>query len=244
MIPLCQQLDPLPGHFSQCRQDEFVDDVYCGSRGGVFVEIGAGDGLTFSNTAFLERERGWTGLLIEANPAHLEALRANRPNSVCIGCAAGPENGEVGFSQVKGPGNLLSAPSAVFDVDRAKHFFKPEDNDEVLLTTVPQRRAADLFAAHSIIEIDYLSIDVEGYELDVLRGIDWDKIKVGIITVENLRADQELKKFFYKQGFIPCSQLAWDDAYIHYKLADKITDRPIRFTDRGSMVGIHFSKFK
>jgi hypothetical protein len=67
------------GYKSQSGQDKWVSETLLrGLRGGVFVDIGANDGMTFSNTLWLERQMGWTGLAIEPNPEAFAKLSVNR----------------------------------------------------------------------------------------------------------------------------------------------------------------------
>ena len=73
---------------SQLGQDILVDEYFGGKRGGVFVDIGAYDGVTFSNTLMLERERGWTGVCIEPLPDVFAELRQNR-GCVCVQACIG-----------------------------------------------------------------------------------------------------------------------------------------------------------
>lgn len=58
-------------YFSQDRQDQYVDQYFGKTNNGIFLEVGAADGVTLSNTLFLERERNWTGLLIEPDTSFL-----------------------------------------------------------------------------------------------------------------------------------------------------------------------------
>ena len=76
-----RMLDPDDPHVSQAGQDRVLDRVLGGKTGGVFVDIGAYDGRTGSNTLFFERERGWTGLLVEPVPdMAIPLARRSRPS--------------------------------------------------------------------------------------------------------------------------------------------------------------------
>lgn len=71
--------DTKPQYFSQVGQDKAIDELLGEKEGGFFIEVGAYDGLTMSNSLFFEKTRGWTGLLIEANPrAYRELLAQDR----------------------------------------------------------------------------------------------------------------------------------------------------------------------
>ena len=72
-------------YYSQIGQDKYyIEEIAKHRRGGVFLDIGANDGLFGSNTATLELDYGWTGLCIEANPKLIQPLTNNRPNSTIV----------------------------------------------------------------------------------------------------------------------------------------------------------------
>jgi hypothetical protein len=86
---------------SQLGQDKIVDEYLHQKRNGVFVDIGAYDGVTFSNTLMLERERGWTGICIEPLPDIFAELRKNR-GCVCVqACMGNRDEHEVEFLAVQ-----------------------------------------------------------------------------------------------------------------------------------------------
>src|SRR5687767_14863567 len=94
--------------FSQFNQDRFLEtEVFKGKRGGVFVDIGANDGITLSNTYFFEKYRDWTGICIEPIPAVFEKLRANR-KAICVNGCIAPSNGTAEFLWVSGAAEMLS----------------------------------------------------------------------------------------------------------------------------------------
>ena len=79
--------------YSQYGQDRFVAEaIYRGKRGGYFVEAGAGAGIWISNTLLLERQYGWTGILIESTSA-FAALQRNRPDCICDNSGLASEEG-------------------------------------------------------------------------------------------------------------------------------------------------------
>ncbi|MGI8984553.1 MAG: FkbM family methyltransferase, partial [Acidimicrobiales bacterium] len=99
---------PVEGYHSQYGQDQFLDnEVFRGQRGGVFVDVGANDGVSFSNTLLLERERGWRGLCIEPHPRAFEQLVRNRTCD-CFNGTMGAEKGVGRFLQLEGYCEMLS----------------------------------------------------------------------------------------------------------------------------------------
>ena len=131
---------------SQFGQDEFLDThVFEGKRGGVFLEVGAHDGLEISNTLFFERERGWTGLCVEADPLPYEKLKVNRPAVRSYNFAAGENEGTMPFIQVHGTERMHSGPAStarLYDLD--KHLKKMNGSRRTI--DVPVKRLTICFA--------------------------------------------------------------------------------------------------
>lgn len=156
-------------------------------RGGFFVEAGASDGLAYSNTLYLERFRGWRGLLIEPIPKLAALCRKNRPRCLVENCALVPS----GFPDKEVTMNYCDLMSIV------KGAMQSEEADREHLRrgcavqkiesyelTVPARTLSDILAEHRIGQVDFLSLDVEGYELQALAGLDLPRNHPRYLLVE------------------------------------------------------------
>lgn len=156
-------------------QDKWVIEKLNGNRHGFFVEIGAHDGIRHSNTLTLEESFDWTGVLIEANPERFKELEVNRPNCKNVRAVVAPYHShqEPFISAQRGYGgsdqfNGLTRHMSKHWLD-AHEFHKSEINYvhtetlySVLVRSVPWDKA-----------IDYMSIDVEGAEFDILNSFFW-----------------------------------------------------------------------
>ena len=157
-----QKKDP-----SQAGQSKFVDKLLSGRRDGFFVECGATDGEGLSNSLFFEVERNWTGLLIEANPAyHRTLLDKNRRAYVLQAC----------LSTERRPATVQMQPAGSLGgiVDK----LHPTHRDFIgarMRPTVPVQcfPLNAIMAALGVSRVDYLSLDVEGPEVEILRMVDW-----------------------------------------------------------------------
>lgn len=204
------------GFTSQYGQDQFVADRLGGMSAGVFIEVGAHDGVTYSNTCALERRLGWTGIAIEPSPLACTLLRRNRDCIVvngCIGAAAGTAR----FLEIEGCAAMLSGvvdhydPRHLARIDReiaAGGGLRRE-------VEVPCFTLAGLAAEHGMARIDYLSIDTEGSELEILRSIDFTRLDVNLISVENNYGDPRIRSVLAKAGFRLIARLACDEMYQH-----------------------------
>jgi FkbM family methyltransferase len=147
-------------------------------RNGFFIEAGGNDGLSQSNTAYFERYLGWRGILIEPIPVLAQRCRVNRPNAIVEQCALVPmdysaERIEMQYcnlmSIVRGARGCDAADAA--HVDCGRQYLAP--NEYVYTINVPAKTLAQVLEQHKVSKIDLLSLDVEGFEEQVLRGLDF-----------------------------------------------------------------------
>lgn len=194
----------MPYH-SQSGQDKYLDtEVFKGLRRGVFVEVGAWDGLDLSNTAFFEEERGWTGLAIEPLPERYAALTANR-KCTTLKCAISDTEGEAEFLALSGPTGMLSGLTATYDPRHVKRIDDEVADLGASKTTlrVSTRRLDALFREHALARVHYLSLDVEGAEAACLHSIDFNAVYIDVIGFENNYEDTTLQNiaFLKERGY-------------------------------------------
>eukprot|EP01001_Neometanema_parovale_P007863 NODE_4150_length_1108_cov_194.624365_g3751_i1.p1 GENE.NODE_4150_length_1108_cov_194.624365_g3751_i1~~NODE_4150_length_1108_cov_194.624365_g3751_i1.p1 ORF type:complete len:322 (+),score=42.76 NODE_4150_length_1108_cov_194.624365_g3751_i1:77-1042(+) len=148
------------------------------SRGGFFVEAGALDGLRWSNTLFFEITLGWKGLLIEGNPRLFPTLRSNRPNAVCVNAPLCQDFRKVHYSF---GGSDDTAGIVEFMSPEFKGFWHRRGTEEVAMTC---RSLDAVLKQNAVTHIDFLSLDVEGSELEVLQTVDFQRVTVDIMVIE------------------------------------------------------------
>jgi len=187
---------------SQYQQDVWLDaNVFRGKRNGVFVDVGAYDGLDISNTHYFNTISKWTGICIEPNPITFQKLKQNR-SCILENCAIGDTEGELDFISIYGGG----ASGSGFDDPTGKVIETAiaetkKDGGTWEKIKVPTFRLDTILDKHNLKFVDYCSIDVEGFEINVVRSIDWNKYYIQYLTVEkNISIDQvteHLKDFGY-----------------------------------------------
>jgi len=162
-------------------------EPYLTERGGFFVEAGANDGYTQSNTYYLERFKKWTGVLVEPLPAVYERCRRERPRSKVFCCALVP-HGQEGRTVPMLASNLTSlvrgaqkSPEA--DEEHSRIGAEVQET-EVSQIEVPTRTLTSILDEVGADRIDFLSLDVEGYELQALGGLDLERYRPRYILVE------------------------------------------------------------
>lgn len=201
----------------QLRQDELAYNLlFRGGGAGVYLEVGASDGVTFSNTLFFDLEMGWRGMCVEANPDDFEHLARNRPNATCVFGAAADRNGVVGFRVNTGYARQLSG---IEDAYHPHHRLVMDEMTRVhggdsRLVDVPCFRLQDLLDDQGVTVVDWMSLDVEGGELAALRGLDLDKTHVRLMTVEdNYGLEPELDALLVPKGYAKLGRVGHNVVY-------------------------------
>jgi FkbM family methyltransferase len=196
---------------SQLGQDLWVLEQTGYKRGGFFVEFGATDGVLLSNTYLLEKEFGWKGICAEPNPRFYTHLKANRTCTVTDECIAGTTGREVEFILADDFGGLAEYASSDMHADKRAAFRKA--GKTIRLRTIC---LDDLLENHGAPrEIDYLSIDTEGSEFEILSTFPFGKWRIELITVEhNFTAQRKnIRDLLSRHGY-RCLERDWDDWYV------------------------------
>ena len=202
--------------YSQYGQDIFlVERVFRGMTGGFFIDIGAGDGITLSNTYYFERSLGWTGICFEPNPTVFESLQQNR-KCLCINGAVSDRKGEARFLKIDGYSEMLSGlvgkyePLHVTRIERELTVYGGTRREIM----VPCYELNEILAKNGVSHVDYLSIDTEGSEFDILKSLDFKRIAFRATSVENNYGDDRIEKHLNGRGFRLAAILGPDEIYL------------------------------
>ena len=197
---------------AQIFQDLFVLFMTNEKRGGYFVEFGATNGVTLSNSYLLEKSFGWNGILAEPARCWHAELRANRNCKIETNCVWGKSSERLEFNEVSA--QELSTINVFSESDGRS--LERKNGNVYLVETISLN---ELLEKHNApYEIDYLSVDTEGSELTILSNFDFSKYKIHIITVEhNFTKEREkihdlLRVNGYKRVLEKFSN--WDDWYV------------------------------
>lgn len=197
---------------AQHGEDRWLERYFRGVHDGVFVEVGAHDGLTLSNTYRLE-QLGWRGVLVEPDPERAAAARVNRPRSRVFECACLAPNApaEVTFHKVVEFDAMSTATMSDFHLDRIRNA-----GYSTSALTVRVRTLDALLEEAGFSRVDFVSIDVEEGEIEVLRGFDVCRWQPRVVMVESNGAERkpEIRDYFNARGYTFMRSIAINDIYV------------------------------
>jgi FkbM family methyltransferase len=208
-------------YYSQYKQDKFLhENIFKDHKNGIFVDAGAHDGVSLNNTLFFEKNYNWTGINIEPIKTVYDKLVVNRPNSININCAAGLSDGTAEFILNMGYTEMLSGLKNEYD---NRHYNRTLSENHynggtTQVITVDVKTLDTILKENNIKHINYLSIDVEGAEYSVIKGIDFDNVFIDVIEFENNYPDTSgpiLEYLSYKGYVIIPENTSIDIMMIH-----------------------------
>ena len=196
--------------------DMLLDSIFKKDN-GFFIELGANDGLTQSNTAFLEFNRGWKGILIEPSANAYEQCCRNRPESTCfnLACVSSTFSGD----EIKGDfnGGLMSSVDGI-------------RNGSTSIISVKVSTLEKILDSMGVSFIDFLSLDTEGYELEILKGLNLDKYRPKYMLIEIYTKEYStLLEFLCERGYMLVMNMTnynttdnpgWDGTHNDYLFVD------------------------
>lgn len=188
--------------YSQYQQDRYVFETFFkDKKNGIFVDIGAYDGINFSNTYFFEKFMGWQGICIEPIPEVFAQLQSNR-SCICIQGCIYDKSETVEFLRVRGYPEMLSGIISNYDerhLQRIQREVKSKGGSLEIIK-VKCYPLTKLLLDHGFSHIDYLSIDTEGGEMRILQSIDFSQIDIDVIDIEN-NYGEPFQQFLEPHGY-------------------------------------------
>jgi FkbM family methyltransferase len=166
--------------YSQTGEDIIADFFLADVKNGFYVDVGANDPVYLNNT-YLFYKKGWRGLLVEPDRFRCRVLKAARPRDEVLNMGAGLHDSEMTFYVFK-PDTF-----STFSKTEADHY-RQLGYTLVKTMPVPIRPLGEILAAHATdTPIDILSVDTEGYDLEVIQSNDWNRFRPKIVIVEVVR---------------------------------------------------------
>jgi FkbM family methyltransferase len=190
------------------------DNIKFDTSEQTYVDIGANDGYTYSNTIYFENVLNWKGICIEPHPTAFKKLENTR-KSANYNCCISDKDENIDFLLIEGYAEMLSG---IYDKYDPRHLERIEREIEQnggykKIVEIQSRRINDILEENSLYKIGYLSIDTEGSELEILKSIDYDKFDIRIISCENNGYSDDAKLFVISKGYYHIGKVCGDDIF-------------------------------
>lgn len=172
--------------FSQEGEDLILNRLFNDQPNGFYVDVGAHHPFRYSNTAFFY-QRGWRGINIDPLPGAFAEFNKARPRDINLNCGVAPAKGVMQYRMYTLPElNGFSEQAVLPEHERAKY---------PLVGTIPVNVEPLAAILHQHLppntQIDFLTVDVEGFDLSVLRSNDWERYRPRIVLVEDHGIDMD-----------------------------------------------------
>ncbi|KAH3876711.1 hypothetical protein DPMN_000560 [Dreissena polymorpha] len=201
------------GSWSEFGQDKRVDDLLKQRRDGFFVELGGYNGETSSNTLFFEKYRGWSGILIEADPTSYGVMVTKDRKCFMLNSCVSNKYRAMDFTIAD---QLTSSNVSM----TKEHRQRISNVQSMAVITVQCHSFQDIMASLGRDHVDYFSLDVEGGEIQILESIDWSKITIDVFSIETFQFRNEILAVMRSKGYETIGKFYYDDffvkRFVHY----------------------------
>lgn len=187
--------------YSSFAEDLVVAKIMDNKKKGFYVDVGAFHPFKYSNTYYLKKYFGWKGINIEPNPESFSLFEKHRPGDINLNLGVSEQSGHLNYYMF--PDGLYNTFDKKRMEDLAESGMKPLGGYEILV--IPLSRILTENAQGQ--NIDFLNIDVEMLDLEVLKSNDWDHFRPTVIAIEDHDFKMEsferspIFKFLSKQGY-------------------------------------------
>ena len=193
-----------------------------------YLEVGAFDGITQSNTLILQEKLGWSGILVEPIDSYYQLLKKNRYNNVCVNSLLHSQEEKKFYIRKQGPMSQVITETKFNKLKiYIKNFLTKRNNVEIVISTTVNQ----LCSKYQISELDFISLDVEGMEYEVLQGIDFDRIDIKAILIECRHHNfMNITEKMYANNFVLAEAISrfnkrdnpnWDETHQDYLFLKK-----------------------
>jgi FkbM family methyltransferase len=173
-------------YYAQYGKDELLNNlIFNNKKNGFFIDVGANDGISINSTYFLEKHLEWSGICIEPLERRYLELINNRPRSICLNKALYNKNGSISFRDVSGYPEMLSGIEECYNDTHKQRIAHESSFDNTKVITIECINFDKLIEDYNVKKINYLKIDTEGSEFEILKSLNFEKVDIEVIDVEN-----------------------------------------------------------
>lgn len=200
-------------HWGQFGEDVILKALFSGKKNGFFVDVGAHHPVKLSNTYLLTR-LGWTGLNLEPLPKNFQLFVKHRPHDINLNLAISGEEGEVSF--------VMDSAYSGIDDEGFPSEYRRSARPKIRVKTKPLSMILDDHLPNDQ-EIDVLSVDCEGHDLQVLKSNDWKRFRPKVIVFE-VHEGERLLEFVKAQGYSHFITTGLSAIYIREDFTNRVAE--------------------
>lgn len=204
-------------YYSQYNQDKIINHLLR-KKNGVFLDIGANDGITISNTFYFEKNLSWTGLCIEPIEEVFNILSKNRA-CVCLNCGIWSRSTTLEFYRAKGYSEMLSGIVDSFNYEHLNRLKNEVQKygGELEIIEIKVEVINSILEKLGLYDVDFCSIDTEGSEFEILNSLDFDRFKIKLFVIENQYNVEKIRTLLQKKSYKFFKRVGGDDFFIQEK---------------------------
>lgn len=173
-------------YYAEYGEDSIVNCLIHYKREGIYVDVGAFHPKRLSSTYYFYKKQHWSGIIVEPNPVNCALFQKYRPRDIIVNMGAAKTKSELTYYMFEDASQ--NTFSEEFKEDRVKEEMAVIDQKIIPVKPLSEILDENLLKGQMI---DYLNIDVEGLDLEVLQSNDWERFRPSVITVEDIRFDIE-----------------------------------------------------
>lgn len=208
--------------YAQNREDLILNAFFKESEKGFYVDVGANHPVHESVTK-LFYDKGWRGMNVEPTTWLYRLLCVNRPRDINVQVGVSDKEGSMRFREYPKGDGLSTFSAEMQKMYEKNDYFYAQDYKEY---DVPIQTLAHIFAAHKVASIDFMKVDIEGYEYEALIGNDWKKYRPKVLCIEANHIVRDWHKLIKEVGYT----LAFFDGLNEYFVANEESQRLKEFS--------------
>lgn len=202
--------------YAQNREDIILSGFFDKLEKGFYVDVGANHPDTLSITKYFY-DQGWSGINIEPNPALYKEIVSQRSRDINLNIGAADKAGELTLREYPGGDGLSTFSEKTQASYQEKGSEYKKNTDDFVDRVVPVKPLSQIFAENNVETIQFMNVDVEGFEYEVIAGNDWSKFRPQVICIESNHIVKDWRPLLKKANY----ELLFFDGLNNYYVANE-----------------------
>lgn len=203
--------------YAQSGEDLILNNIFLSKNNGFYIDVGANHPNKNSNTNFFYK-KGWTGINIDAHPYAIKLFQKKRKNDFNIEAGISDTNGHINYYMFKETSYNTFNKESVNEIKKVSSL--------ICIKKVEVKPLSQVLKNIEMPPIDIMSVDVEGFDLQVLKSNNWVNYRPKVVVVENCNRgisiiDSPIYKYMHTIGYLYFCQTNINAFYIEHRFFEK-----------------------